>query len=39
VLKVDGSTDNRVATIRFPEVDNPERRIMLRFAKLQILEQ
>ena len=38
VEKIDGGAGNRVATIRFPEVDNPERRIMLRFAKLQILE-
>lgn len=37
VLKVDGDRDNKVATIQFAEIDNPERRIMLRFAKLQIL--
>jgi DNA helicase-2/ATP-dependent DNA helicase PcrA len=38
VRAVDGSTDNRVATIYFPEIDSPERRIMLKFAKLQIVE-
>ncbi len=38
VLAVDGATDNKIATIRFDQVDNPERRIMLRFAKLQILD-
>ncbi|NRB50574.1 MAG: UvrD-helicase domain-containing protein [Saprospiraceae bacterium] len=37
VLSIDGGKDNRVATIFFQGVDNPERRIMLRFAKLQIL--
>jgi DNA helicase-2/ATP-dependent DNA helicase PcrA len=37
VLKVDGSRDNRVATIHFSDIANPEKRIMLRFAKLQIL--
>ncbi|MEZ5030921.1 MAG: 3'-5' exonuclease [Saprospiraceae bacterium] len=38
VLMVDGARDNRVATILFSEIDNPERRIMLKFAKLMILE-
>ncbi|MCB0655078.1 MAG: UvrD-helicase domain-containing protein [Saprospiraceae bacterium] len=37
VQRVDGERDKRVATIVFPQVDNPERRIMLKFAKLQIL--
>lgn len=37
VLKIDGRNDNRVATIYFDEVDNPQRRIMLKFAKLQIV--
>jgi DNA helicase-2/ATP-dependent DNA helicase PcrA len=37
VVSVDGGANNRVATIHFEEIDNPERRIMLRFAKLQIL--
>lgn len=37
VLSIDGGVDNRVATIFFKAIDNPQRRIMLRFAKLQIL--
>ncbi|KAA3641345.1 MAG: ATP-dependent DNA helicase, partial [Bacteroidetes bacterium] len=38
VLSVDGGTANRVATIYFKEVeDDPQKRIMLKFAKLQIL--
>lgn len=37
VISVDGGKANRVATIYFKEVDNPQRRIMLKFAKLQIL--
>lgn len=37
VTRIDGARDNRVATIRFDEIDDPERRIMLRFAKLQII--
>lgn len=39
VKSIDGERDNRVATIHFKGLDNPERRIMLRFAKLQILEE
>jgi DNA helicase II / ATP-dependent DNA helicase PcrA len=38
VLLVDGANDNRVATIEFPLSDEPKKRIMLRLAKLQILE-
>ena len=38
VLHIDGAKDNRVATIYFKDMDNPERRIMLKFAKLQILD-
>ncbi len=38
VISVDGGKDNRVATIMFREIDSPERRIMLKFAKLQILD-
>jgi DNA helicase-2/ATP-dependent DNA helicase PcrA len=37
VIQVEGSSDNRVATIFFNEVDNPQRKIVLKFAKLQIL--
>jgi DNA helicase-2/ATP-dependent DNA helicase PcrA len=38
ILKLDGSNDKKVATIHFHEIDKPERRIMLKFAKLQILD-
>lgn len=38
VLSIDGGANNRIATIFFQEVDNPQRRIMLKFAKLQILD-
>ena len=38
VMKIDGARDNRVATIEFEDIDDPTRRIMLRFAKLQILD-
>jgi len=37
VISIDGNPDNRVATIYFQGIDNPERRIMLKFAKLQVL--
>ncbi len=37
VMSIDGGEENRVATIHFQNVDNPQRRIMLKFAKLQIL--
>jgi DNA helicase-2/ATP-dependent DNA helicase PcrA len=37
VTRIDGARDNRVATIFFDEIDEPERRIMLRFAKLEIV--
>jgi DNA helicase-2/ATP-dependent DNA helicase PcrA len=37
VVRIDGTRDNRVATIEFEELADPERRIMLRFAKLQIV--
>ncbi|MCB9278416.1 MAG: UvrD-helicase domain-containing protein [Lewinellaceae bacterium] len=38
VISIDGGKDNRIATIHFQDIDAPERRIMLKFAKLQILE-
>ncbi len=38
VVAIDGARENRVATIQFDEGTDNERRIMLRFAKLQILE-
>ncbi len=37
VMSIDGARENRVATIHFGSGDDSERRIMLRFAKLQIL--
>lgn len=37
VTKLDGGADNRIATIHFSNLAQPEKRIMLRFAKLQIL--
>jgi DNA helicase-2/ATP-dependent DNA helicase PcrA len=38
VVNIDGARDNRVATIHFDGGEENERRIMLRFAKLQIVE-
>ncbi len=37
VLSIDGQNDKRVATVYFQGIDNPERRIMLKFAKLEIV--
>lgn len=37
VKKIEGGAGNKVATIYFKDVDDPERRIMLKFAKLQVL--
>ena len=37
VLAVDGGATNPIATIRFREMDGGNKRIMLKFAKLQIL--
>ncbi len=37
VTNIDGHKDKRVATIVFPSLEDGEKRIMLRFAKLQIL--
>lgn len=37
VTRIDGARENRVATIEFEELNQPERRFMLRFAKLQIM--
>ena len=38
VLGIDGGPDNRIATIHFSELPQPEKRIMLKFAKLQVLD-
>ena len=37
VKRIDGNRDKRVATIHFDGINNPEKRIMLKFAKLQIV--
>lgn len=37
VIKVDGSVDKRIATIHFQNATPPQKRIMLKFAKLEIL--
>ena len=37
VLTIDGVRDKRVATIKFDEIPGPPKRIMLKFARLQIL--
>jgi len=37
VVAIDGNNDNRVATIFFEGSDEPNKRIMLKFAKLQVL--
>ena len=37
VVNVDGSSSNPIATIRFTEMGAEDKRIMLKFAKLQIL--
>jgi hypothetical protein len=37
VLQIDGAADGRVATIRFALEDTSDKKIMLKFAKLQIL--
>ena len=38
VESIEGSDHNKVATIHFAQIDNPSRKIMLKFAKLQILD-
>ncbi len=37
VTKVDGGAGNQIATIHFSDLAQPEKRIMLKFAKLQVL--
>lgn len=37
IVSVEGPKDNRVATIQFKDDEMPERRIVLKFAKLQIV--
>lgn len=38
VLAIDGSNDNRVATIFFRAVEDSQKRLVLKFAKLMIVE-
>ncbi|HRI01142.1 MAG TPA: 3'-5' exonuclease [Saprospiraceae bacterium] len=38
VLGIDGSKDMKIATIEFGEIDTPERKIILKYAKLQVLD-
>jgi len=38
ITKVDGGAGNRIATIHFSDLAQPEKRIMLKFAKLQVLD-
>jgi DNA helicase-2/ATP-dependent DNA helicase PcrA len=37
VLSVEGAGEDRMATIFFHEIDNPTRRILLKYAKLEIV--
>ncbi len=37
VIQIEGGSDNRIATIFFNEIDEPNRKIMLKFAKLEII--
>ena len=37
VIRIDGNNDSRVATIRFENSFDEEKKIMLKFAKLQVL--
>ncbi len=37
VITIEGARENRVATILFQEIENPQRKIILKFAKLQIV--
>lgn len=38
VQKIEGGAGNKVATIYFAGIEEPERRIMLKFAKLQVVQ-
>ncbi len=37
VLSIEGGNHNKIATIFFKQADNPQKRIVLRFSKLQIV--
>ncbi len=36
VISIDGGSNNKVATVLFEGIDNPQRKLHLRFAKLQV---
>lgn len=38
ILNIEGSSTNKVARIKFDEIEDEEKRIVLRFAKLQIIK-
>ena len=38
IKNIDGSTENKVATVHFSSFDDADRRIMLKFAKMQVME-
>ncbi len=38
ILNIEGSSTNKVAKIKFDEIKDEEKRIVLRFAKLQIID-
>jgi len=38
IVSIDGPTDGRIAKILFEGIDDPERRIVLKYSKLQIIE-
>lgn len=38
IKNIDGTLDNKVATVHFSSFDDSDRRIMLKFAKMQVLD-
>ncbi len=38
VLSLDGNENNKIATILFQNIEEPSRKIMLKFAKLQVVD-
>jgi DNA helicase-2/ATP-dependent DNA helicase PcrA len=39
VLTLEGATDSQVASIEFKDIDQPVRKLMLKFAKLQVINE
>ena len=39
VISVDGAQNNRVATVHFDGIDEPQRKLALKYAKLQVMGQ